>query len=92
MSRQSLSRVSPSTSTPTSLMEVLIKDPNIPAPPSIVLNREVRNRSTPESHYWEAYEQSLKRDHYFVATINRRLYHVGGVNDLGRSTDSTLNL
>jgi hypothetical protein len=78
MSSSSLPRVSPSTSTNsaplvTPLMADLITDPNLP---SVVLNRDARNRSVQESHFWDSFEQSLRKDYSLFATINRRLYSV----------------
>jgi hypothetical protein len=69
-------RVSPSTSTNlapvgTTLIADLITDSNLP---SVV--RDARNRSVQESHFWDSFEQSLRKDYSFFATINRRLYSV----------------
>jgi uncharacterized coiled-coil protein SlyX len=78
MSRQLSPHVSPSTSTqgPTPLMAEIIREPALPPLPSVVLNREARHRTSQEAHYWDAYEPSLRKDYSFVATINRRLFHV----------------
>jgi hypothetical protein len=71
MSRQS--HVSPSTSNqgPTPLLAKIIRDPAFSPLPSVVLNREARHRTSQEAHFWDAYEQSLRKDYSFAATINR---------------------